>query len=460
MATTAYRAFLEAKCQVAGGGGFEPVWLPDFLFAFQRWLVEWALRQGRAAIFADCGLGKTPMQLVWAANVVQKTGRPVLILTPLAVAQQTQREAAKFGIDCHLSRDGAARPGITVTNYERLHHFDPSAFAGFVCDESSCLKAFDGKRRKQITRLIAKAPYRLLCTATPSPNDYIELGTSAEALGVMAQSDMLSYFFVAAENMRHTLLKEDDFWNKVKWHFKPHAEQPFWRWVCSWARACRTPEDLGFDGSRFQLPPLEYRHHVLDVPFIPAGELFPRPALSLHEARLERHRSLRERCEKVAELVRHDQQAIVWCHWNEEGDLLEELIDDAVQVAGSDQDEVKEARLADFALGNVRVLVTKPKIGCWGLNFQRCGHMTFFPSFSFEQFYQAVRRCWRFGRTDPVGVDIVSATGESGVMARLEVKQEKYERLFRELVAHMRHEWTLCSNDQHTKTAEVPAWLQ
>lgn len=399
------------------------------------------------------------MQLVWAENVVRKTGKPVLILTPLAVAAQTKREAEKFGIECTLSRDGSHGKGITVTNYERLHHFDASRFAGFVCDESSCLKAFDGKRRKQITRFISKASYRLLCTATPSPNDYIELGTASEALGVMVQSDMLGYFFVESDNMRHTVLKEDDFWNKLKWNFKPHSENPFWRWVSSWARACANPEDMGFDGERFRLPPLHYRRHIIKSPYIPPGELFPRPPRSLHEARIERHRTLRERCEKVVELVNHDRQVIVWCHWNDEGDLLEKLIPGAVQVAGSDKDDDKESRLGDFAAGNIRVLVTKPKIGCWGLNFQRCGDMTFFPSFSFEQFYQGVRRCWRYGREGDVNVDIVSAEGEAGVMNRLEAKQERSLHMFRELVRRMHEGMVMNTIDRHTATVQSPAWL-
>lgn len=399
------------------------------------------------------------MQLVWAENVRRHTGKPVLIMTPLAVSQQTQREADKFGIDCRQSRDGAVMPNITVTNYERLHHFNPDDFVGAVVDESSCLKAFDGKRRKVITRFMSKMPYRLLCTATPSPNDFIEMGTSSEALGTMTQSDMLSYFFTASENMRHTVLKEDDFWNRTKWAFKPHAEIPFWRWVCSWARACSRPEDLGFNGDRFKLPPLFYFDHVIDVPFIPPGEMFARPAMSLHEGRIERKRTISERCSKVREIVcAHDRQAIVWCHYNDEGDELTRIIPGAVQVAGSDDDDDKEQRLNDFALGNIRVLVTKPKIGCWGLNLQKCGDMTFFPSFSFEQLYQGVRRCWRFGREGPVNVHMVCAEGESGVTARLKIKQEKSQKMFQEVVRHMRSETAMMTEDLHRKKIVLPNW--
>ena len=456
--STSYATFLAGKWQLAGDFGFKPLWIPDWLFDFQKFLVEWNIRKGRSETMADCGLGKTPMQLVWAQNVVQHTNKPVLVMTPLAVAAQTLGEAEKFGIEAAVSRDGSLTSKIVITNYERLHHFNPADFVGAVCDESQCLKAFDGKRRKFVTRFMAKMQYRLLCTATPSPNDFIELGTQAEALGVMTQSDMLGYFFVAKNSMRHSALKEDDFWNTLQWYFKPHAEKAFWRWVGSWARACAKPEDLGFDGSRFKLPPLNYRHHVIDVPFIPPGELYPRPAVSLHEARLERHRTLQQRCEKVASLVNHGRQVIVWCHWNDEGDTLTDMIPGAVQVAGGDRDEDKESRLLDFARGNFRVLVTKPKIGCWGLNLQKCGDMTFFPSFSFEQFYQGVRRCWRFGREGEVNVEIVSSTGEAGVMARLQAKQANYEHMFQQLVRCMGDELVMTSHDNHNSPVQAPAW--
>jgi hypothetical protein len=351
-------------------------------------------------------------------------------------------------------------PRLTVTNYEQLHRFDPDTFAGAVADESSAIKAFDGKLRKQVTRFMSKMHYRLLATATPSPNDYIELGTSSECLGVMTQSDMLGFFFRPTENMRHTVLKEDDFWNHLKWHFKPHSEQPFWRWVSSWARAIRNPADLGFDGSRFQLPPLEYVHHIVDAPFIPEGELFPRPAISLHEQRIERRRTVAERCDRVGELVKHNRPAVIWCHFNEEGDYLEKCIPGSVQVAGRHSDDVKEDRLNAFSTGKCRVLITKPKIGAWGLNWQHCGDITCFPSHSYEQFYQAVRRCYRYGRRDPVTVHIVSAEGESGVIGGLSRKQEKAERMFRSLVAHMNNSLEMYSQDHHVRQIALPAWME
>ncbi len=456
-----YATFLDAKTQQGTACGFEPTFMPPYLYPFQRALVDWAVRKGKGAILAGCGLGKTPCQLVWAENISRHTGKPVLILTPLAVAQQTVREAEKFGIEAKQSRDGKITAPITVANYERIHYFDADQFAGAVIDEASILKAFDGKRRKVITRFMSKMSYRLLCTATPSPNDFIEMGTLSEALGVMTQSDMLNYFFVETNNMRHTVLKEDDFWNKTKYSFKPHSETPFWRWVCSWARACSKPSDLdpAFDDSRFVLPPLHYHNHVIDVPFIPPGELFPRPAVSLHEQRIERKRTVAERCDVVKSLVDHGRQALVWCHFNDEGDELARVIPGAVQVKGADKDEDKESSLNDFALGNVRVLVTKPKIGCWGLNLQRCGDMTFFPSFSFEQLYQGVRRCWRFGREGDVNVHMVCAQGESGVTARLKIKQEKSDRMFRNVVEHVRAEMRLRTDDRHNTELISPEWL-
>jgi hypothetical protein len=454
-----YADFLARKSQLGESAGFEPLWMPSFLFDFQVHLVDWALRRGRAAIWADCGLGKTPMALVWAENVIRKTGGAVLIVTPLAVAAQFVREGEKFGIEVTHSRDGKHHGGIVVTNYERLHYFDPADFIAAVGDESQAIKAFDGKRRKQVVRFFSKLPYRLLTTATPAPNDYIELGTASECLGIMTQSDMLGYFFRETKDMRHTVFKEGDFWNQCKYTFKPHSEIPFWKWIVGWARGCQKPSDLGFDDAKFILPPLHYKTHLVDVPWTPPGELFPRPAISLVEQRDERKRTIPERCEVVRELVSHDRPVIVWCHYNEEGDYLEKIIPDCVQVAGKDTLDDKEARLTDFAAGNIRVLVTKGKIGCWGLNLQHCGDMTFFPTFSFEQVYQGVRRCWRFGRQGPVNVDIVTAPGESRVMEGLERKQQKAQTMFAALVRHMNEAVSLNSIDRHNQSLQLPAWL-
>jgi len=461
-----YAAFLEAKVQSGADDGFEPVAMPDALFDFQRSLVEWAARKGRAAIFADCGLGKTPMQLAWADNVVRKENLPVLIVTPLAVAAQTVAEAEKFGIEARRAADGEALPGISVTNYERLHHFKPEDFAGVVADESSILKSFDGARRAQVTEFMRRMPYRLLCTATAAPNDYIELGTSSEALGQLGYMDMLSRFFkndqgnsIKATVYRHrgkNFAKLDE---GAKWRFKGHAETPFWRWVCSWARAIRRPSDLGFDDGAFVLPPLTEREHLVHAETQAPGMLFSLPAVGLQEQREERRRTIKERCEKVAELVDTKDQALVWCHLNDEGDLLETLIPDCRQVSGDDSDEAKEEAFLAFARGDLRVLVTKPKIGAWGLNFQRCAHVTFFPSHSFEQFYQGVRRCWRFGQKRPVRVDVITTEGEKDVLKNLQRKAAAADRMFSNLVAEMNSALRIERSVAFTKEEQRPAWL-
>jgi hypothetical protein len=452
-----YQAFLDSKTQAGADCGFAPLWLPDCLFDFQRELVNWAVRKGRAAIFADCGMGKTPMGLTWASNVARKTSRPVLYLTPLAVASQTVREADKFGVEATHSRDGSSAGHVVVANYERLHYFNPADFGGVVCDESSILKSFAGQRRGEITAFMRKVPYRLLQTATAAPNDYVELGTSSEALGYMGHMDMLNRFF---KNDLNNSAQGRMRGEVIKFRLKGHAEGPFWRWVCSWARAIRRPSDLGFDDRAFVLPPLNEVEHLIDAQSLAEGMLFALPAVGLKEQRDERRRTVAERCEKVAALVNGTgQPALVWCHLNDEGDELARQIPDAVQVSGSDSDEVKEQRLEAFAEGRARVLITKPKIGAWGLNFQHCNHVTFFPSHSFEQYYQAVRRCWRFGQKRAVRVDIVTTDGERGVMRNLQRKAEQADEMFSRLVAEMNNALAIERANNMTKPMEVPAWL-
>jgi hypothetical protein len=452
-----YTAFLDAKTQGGANGGFSPVWLPDFLFDFQGALTEWAIVKGRAALLEDCGLGKTPQELVWGENVVRYTGGKVLLLTALAVSPQIIAEGEKFGVKVTRSSDGTAHPGITVTNYERLHLFNPSDFRGVICDESSILKSFDGARRLEITVFMRKIEYRLLATATAAPNDYIELGTSSEALGYLGHMDMLNRFF---KNDLNNSAQGRMRGEVIKWRFKGHAEQPFWRWVCSWARALRRPSDLGFDDERFMLPTLNEVEHLVEANSTAEGMLFAMPAQGLKEQREERRRTIQERCERVAELVNGTgQPALVWCHLNEEGDLLERLIPDAVQVAGADSEDAKEDRLMAFAAGRARVLVTKPKIGAWGLNFQHCAHVTTFPSHSFEQYYQGIRRCWRFGQKRPVRVDIVTTEGERGVLANLQRKAAQADRMFDSLVSEMSAAMAIGRAERSSKQIEVPGWL-
>lgn len=457
-----YSEFLYDKMQLGGEYGFEPSWLPDAMFDFQADLTTWALRKGRAAIFADCGLGKTLMQLAWAENVVRRENKPVLILTPLAVSYQTVGEAAKFGIEAQrVANEIPSGARILVTNYERLEHFDPADFAGVVCDESSTLKNFNGVRRQQITEFMRTRKYRLLCTATAAPNDYTELGTSSEALGELGMMDMLARFFKNTQNTSNPRIG----WltmggrERAKWRFRGHAETPFWQWVCSWARAIRRPSDLGYEDGDFVLPPLTEHEHVVETSRPREGMLFAVPAVGLHEQRQERRHTIPERCETAASLVGTDEQALVWCHLNDEGDLLERLIPDAVQVAGRDSDDAKEEKLMAFANGEVRVLVTKPKIGAWGLNLQRCAHMTVFPSHSYEQYYQGVRRCWRFGQKRPVTVDVISTEGDRDVLLNLQAKAEAADKMFDRLVAHMGEAIRIERDDSYDQKAEVPAWL-
>jgi hypothetical protein len=457
MSTVDYSQFLERKTQLPGGDGFAPGWMPDFLFPFQHRLVDWAVTHGRAAIFADCGMGKTPMQLVWAENVHRRTGRPVLLLTPLAVSFQTEAEAAKFGIPAAISRDGGVAESITVTNYDRLHHFDPADFAGVVCDESSAIKAFDGERRKMVTDFMRKLPYRLLCTATAAPNDYIELGTSSEALGHLGHMDMLGRFFT--NRMGNSTANGRAYGKQAEWRFKGHAEDPFWRWVSSWARALRRPSDFGFPDDGFVLPPLEHYQHVVEARRPPEDKLFDVPAMGLREEREEVRRTLAERCEMAADLVRDADSAVVWCQLNDEGDTLTRLIDGAVQVSGSDTAEQKEESLLAFSRGEVRVLVTKPIIGAWGLNWQHCNRMVFFPSHSYEQYYQAVRRSWRFGQKRPVTVDIVTTEGGSRALENLRRKARQADRMFDSLVAHMQDALHIERTNTYDQEAQIPAWL-
>jgi hypothetical protein len=458
-----YLDFIDAKTQAGSDEGFTPLYIPDALFDFQKSVTEWAIRKGRAALFADTGLGKTFMQLVWAHNVVLHTNRPVLLLTPLAVGGQTVMEAAKFGIDARRSLDGkTGAVCVWVTNYEKLHHFDPLDFAGVVCDESSILKSFDGSTRSAITEFMRKTPYRLLATATAAPNDYIELGTSSEALGYLGHMDMLSRFFKndAGNSIRPVAFGHDKRYAGSMWRFKGHAEVPFWQWVCSWARALRKPSDVGGDDTRFILPPLTQAEHVIKTATPREGFLFTLPARGLDEQRDERRRTITERCERTAELVNETgQPALSWCHLNAEGDLLAKLIPDAVQVSGADSDEAKEEAFMGFVKGDIRVLVTKPSIGAWGLNFQHCAHVTMFPSHSYEQTYQGIRRCWRFGQTRPVHVDMVTSEGERGVLENYQRKAVAADKMFSQLVAEMNRANSINRSRTFNVQTKVPAWL-
>lgn len=461
-----YLSFLEAKTHTGGYFGFDPVWMPDRLFPFQESLVEWSCKKGRAAIFADCGLGKTLMQLTWAENVARHSGGRVLILTPLAVAFQTVREGEKFGIEVAHRRGGLRRGDrLVVTNYERLHHFDPADFEGVVCDESSILKNFDGETRKAVTDFMRKRPYRLLCTATAAPNDFEELGTSSEALGDLGQKDMLTRFFTNnGAFMTRAGKTGGRFWNDIMrssvYALRPHAEHDFWRWVCSWARAIRKPSDLGFEDGAFRLPPLVVREHTVKATRPREGQLFDIPACGLAEQREDLRRTLDERCDMASELVNsHGRQAVAWCHLNGEGDRLERAINGAAQVSGGDPEEKKEEVFSGFVRGDIRVLVTKPSIGGFGLNLQHCSHQTYFPSHSYEQYYQSVRRCWRFGQKNPVTVDMITTDGQGSVLASLNRKAAAAAEMFDNLVQMMKDELNIKRTNKYTIPEETPSWL-
>lgn len=450
---TAYSEFLNVKQQLRTKDGFKPIWIPNFLFDFQAHLTEWAIEQGRAALYEDCGMGKCPQALVWAENVVRHTNKPVLFLAPLGVAPQTVREAEKFGIEAKRSRDGSVFPNITVTNYEKLHMFNPWEFSGVVCDESSCIKNMAGTRRKDITEFMKKCRYRLLCTATAAPNDYVEFGTSSEALGYLGNQDMLTTFFRTQQDSFHPV------WQQAKWLFKPHSQEHFWKWICSWARAIRKPSDLGFSDGRFVLPPVQMNEIVVERKAPPQDALFVMPAITMAEQREERKATLNERCEEVARLLDHPNAAVAWAHTNDEGDLLERLIEGSVQVAGSDSDEFKEETFLAFSTGEIKKLVTKPRLGAFGLNWQHCAHQTWFPSHSFEQFYQGVRRSLRFGQDQEVRIDIVTTDGEQRVLHNLKRKSDATDKMFTELVAHMNDAMGVHAKGDYNKPVDIPSWI-
>ena len=419
-----YSAFLQEKTIVDVPTGISPAEPSAMLFDFQRDIVKWALRRGRAAIFADCGLGKTPMQLEWAKQIPGN----VLILAPLAVSAQTVREGRKFGIDvCHARQQSESCGKITVTNYEMLHKFDPDKYAGIVLDESSILKAYDGKTRTEIIGAFKNTPFKLACTATPSPNDYMELGNHAEFLGVMSRTEMLSMFFV------------HDGGETQQWRIKGHAESDFWRWLCSFCVMMRKPSDLGYDDGAFTLPPLSINDVVVKATKITDGFLIALPASSLSERLQARRATLHDRVEIAARMINEDNETwIAWCNLNDESAELTKRIRGAVEVKGSDSDSHKERTLEDFSQGKIRVLVSKPTIAGFGMNFQCCHNMAFVGlSDSYEQFYQAVRRCWRFGQKHNVKAHVITADTEGAVVENIRRKERDAERMASNMVQHM-----------------------
>jgi hypothetical protein len=419
-----YCAFLDEKALVAVPTGMDI--LPELrahLFDYQRDITAWALHRGRAAIFADCGLGKTPMQLEWASHVPG----PVLILAPLAVAPQTVREGEKFGIPVRYVRDMPIDPtGIYVTNYELLAHFDLGQFVGIVLDESSILKSYDGATRTAIIEASRLVPFRLACTATPAPNDYMELGNHAEFLGVMSRVEMLAMFFV------------HDGGSTSEWRLKGHAQSDFWRWVASWAVLLRKPSDVGYEDGALELPPLHIRQATVATSAPTEGALFTMEAQTLQERITARRETVGARVEACASLVNASDGAwVLWCGLNAESEGLTKAIPGAVEVRGSDKPEDKERALLAFAAGEIRVLVTKPSIAGYGMNWQHCHQMAFVGlSDSWEQYYQAVRRCWRFGQEHPVTVHLIAADREGAVVENIKRKDAQAAEMAARMVEH------------------------
>lgn len=454
-----YEQLLHRKLASVKPSGFTPGALPLSLFPHQVALVRWAVRLGRAAIFADTGLGKSRMQLAWAQAVHQHTGRDVLILAPLAVAAQTVQEGAELGIKVTLCKEQShIQPGLNITNYDRLHRFDASQFVGVVLDESSCIKHHDAKTLKTLLEAFSQTPYKLCATATPAPNDWTELGTHAEFLGVCTRAEMLAEFFT------------HDGGDTSVWRLKGHASHVFWKWVCQWGALVRKPSDLGFDDSAYDLPPLHLHEHTVETEMPTNGMLFASEAQTLSERRDARRLSIQDRVNDCASIVNADQEPwIVWCDLNAEGDELRRAIPGAVEIRGSDDADTKEQRLADFAAGRIRVLITKPSIAGFGLNWQHCARMAFVGvTDSFEAYYQAVRRCWRFGQRRDVHVHVFASSAEGAVVANLRRKERDAIAMAESLSAET-HGAVLESvtgtarqtNDYAAhKAVRVPNWLE
>lgn len=427
---TSYAAFLASKRHVIPDLGpiVEPADVHPLLFDFQRDLVRWAVRKGRAALFADTGLGKTFMQLEWARLIgAERT----LIVAPLSVARQTIREARKIDADVVYRRDGSLGPGITITNYEMVEHFDAASYDAVVLDESSILKALDGKTRRRLTEMFAETPYRLCCTATPAPNDLAEIGNHSEFLGILPHHEMLSAFFVHGSS--------EDAGGKDEWRLKGHAEDAFFRWLASWAMAIRTPSDLGYDDDGYRLPPLDIRPEFLPVDYVPEGQLFFGGLRGITDRSRARRATERIRCERAADLVHGtDDQWIVWHGLNDEGRILADLIPDGVLVEGSQSPEAKAESIEAFQDGRVRVLITKPRIAGFGMNLQNAHRMAFVGlSDSWEAYYQCIRRSWRFGQTQPVEVAIVLSDAESAIYENVMAKEREALRMQARLIEHV-----------------------
>ena len=432
-----YQKFLESKRHSIGNFGFKANYIPYIAFDFQEFVIEKAVQKGRIAVFLDTGLGKTLVQLSIAKNIVNHTNKKVLILTPLAVAFQFILEAEKLGIDdIEYSKDGKHTKKIVVCNYERLHYFNESDFEGVILDESSILKNFDGKIKQEVTSFVKKIPFRFLSTATPSPNDFIELGTSSEALGYMGYMDMLGKFFKNNQNSVDSNNRNIG----EKFYLKPHAEKDFFAWVNQWSIMAKMPSDLGFSNERYNLPELIVNRHVIEnqslIDVNGQIQMFTPIAKSMTEVRHEQKQTEEKRCEKAVELAQ-GKTSVYWCNTNNESSILKNSDSNAVEIIGSQSIDKKEEILLAFANGEIERLITKAKITSMGLNWQHCNHSVFFPTWSYEQYYQAIRRFWRFGQKNDVTIDIVVSDGQTRVLEALEQKTQKSIQLHKNLTANV-----------------------
>lgn len=457
-----YNDFLKQKAIVPPLCGLEQIpKLNENLFDFQHDIVSWACRRGRAAIFAGTGLGKTLIQLSWANALYEATGERTIIFTPLAVAAQTEKEAKRFGIDAaRVAKQDDSNKPIVITNYHKLDHFDLSKFGGVILDESSILKNESGHYRNRLIKECQQVPYRLAATATPAPNDYMELGNHSEFASIMSYTDMLSTFFV------HDAAKTQD------WRLKGHAEDEFWKWMASWACMLQHPKDLGYDTKGYDLPKLNKFQHTVDAEYAPCiemGTLFPIQAQGLGERLKARRATITERVEKAAELANDSKECFVmWCNLNDESAQITAAVDGAVEISGADSEEKKEEKLEQFSNGNIRVLVTKPSICGAGMNWQHC-HNTAFVGLndSFEQVYQAIRRFWRFGQKNEVNAHFIASELEGQVVANLQRKEEQAEHMMRQMVKHMadlsasniRGAVRETSSYLPQTKMEIPAWI-
>jgi len=453
-----YKEFIESKKHSVMNFGIKPNFIPDGLFDFQKYVAEYAIKKGRCAIFLDTGLGKTIIELTIAKNYIKHTNKPVLIITPLAVAFQFIKEAEKFGVDdIEYSKNGKYKSKIVVCNYERLEHFRYTDFDCIILDESSILKNFDGERRNQLTSFLKKVKYRFLATATPSPNDFIELGTSSEALGYMGYTDMLTRFF---KNNEDTISPVNI---GTQWILKGHAKDNFFKWVSGWSISMRKPSDLGFSDDLFILPKLITNYHSVknekNMIINDQIMLFNNIARRLTEVREEQKLTIEQRCIKAVELTNPYKTSVYWTNLNAEADLIQGLDKDSYQIKGTMDLDKKEDILKNFFTGNIKKLITKPRITAFGLNWQHCNHTVFFPSFSYEQYYQAIRRFWRFGQKKPVTVDLVYSDGQKRVLDSLMAKSQKANELFNKLNINLHKDFEVKYKD-FNKQIILPNFLK